>query len=252
MTPNGKELIVGPKFERKSSECIDMETGIRKPFSLMKSGKKVSLRRLCISPDGQFVAFRGHGGDIYIMDTKTKEFVKDFSMNDQCRSVCFSADSRNLLSHGEGGQCYIWDVKASKLVTKFYDEGTIFANVLAVSPNQQFLATGSEAGVVNLYDYRSAMMSNDSNSVQPLKSFMNLTTGIRSITFNHSSELMAFSSIKKPNCVKIAHVASRSVFSNFPPKEPLERVGEVRFSPSSGFLALGGNAHSIPVCLTCI
>ena len=60
-------------------------------LSLVKSGKKVSLGRLCIlyviSPDGQFLAFRGHGEDIYIMDTKTKEFVQDFSMNDQCRSI---------------------------------------------------------------------------------------------------------------------------------------------------------------------
>ena len=249
LTPDGKELILGPKFYIKSANSIDMETGIVSTFSLVKGGEKIGLRRLCMSQDGKFLACKADHGQLYVMDVKTKEFIQSFQMNDEVEALCFSSDCQNLISHGAGGQCYIWSLKGSKLVNKFYDEGTVVGVAVAASPNEQFLATGSESGVVNLYDYDTVLKN---ENPQPLKSFMNLTTSVSAVTFNHSSELMAFCSMGKTNSVKIAHVASRSVFANFPfHQESYGRVAEVRFSPSSGFFALGGNIPVVPLFRLC-
>ena len=57
-----------------------------------------------------------------------------------------------------------------------------------MSPNGQFVACGSESGIVNVYE-RSECMS--SPSPKPLKSVMNLTTSVDSLQFN--STRLAFS-----------------------------------------------------------
>jgi U3 small nucleolar RNA-associated protein 18 len=250
ITPDGKELLLGTKFPYSSSTSIDMETGKTRTFSTVKNLQDIGLRRLCISADGRLLACKGDRGSIFIMDNQNKEFIREVNMNDECEDLSFTPDSQSLITHGVGGQCYIWDIKSSKLIHKFYDEGVVVGTSIAISPNQQFLATGSEAGVVNLYDYKSVLNSGE-DPVTPLKSFMNLTTAVTRMKFNHSSELLAFCSTGKVNSVKVAHVSSRSVFSNFPLNESYGRVNDVNFSPTSGFLAFSGSYPEVSLFRLC-
>lgn len=117
---------------------------------------------------------------------------------------------------------------------------------MSLSPNGQLLATGSKMGTVNLFHVNKAgaMMIDDA----PFKTMMHLTTAVTSLEFNHSSELLAYSSKWKKNGLKLAHIPSYSAYKNFPGVAPgvLKYPFSLKFSHHSEFLALGndeGKAH---------
>ena len=60
--------------------------------------------------------------------------------------------------------------------------------------------------------------------------------------FNPSSEILAFSSEMKENALKLAHIPSLTVYSNFPSWNfNLKRVNCLDFSLNGGYLAVGNN-----------
>ena len=77
---------------------------------------------------------------------------------------------------------YVWDMSTCDCVHRFIDDGCIVGHTLAVAPNGQFFACGSDSGVVNIYD--DSCLQKD--RPVPVKSVMNLTTSVSSLTFNHS------------------------------------------------------------------
>ena len=102
---------------------------------------------------------------------------------------------------------------------------------------------------------------------KPLRSVLSLTTGVDGMCFNHSGEVLALSSSKKKNALKLVrtwllpglmwwcvgchvlrtlllqvHVQSLSVFSNWPSmKTSLRYVSAMDFSPTSCYLAVGND-----------
>lgn len=125
---------------------------------------------------------------------------------------------------------------------KFTDEGCLQGTTLGVSSSNQFLATGSAQGVVNLYGMEDVLQS---KLPKPRKTILNLTTAITDLKFNSSSEMLAFSSVEIQNSVKLFHLGSGTVFSNFPNFETkMGHVNVLNFSPSTGYVAFG-NRKSI-------
>merc|ERR1712127_530874 len=96
------------------------------------------------------------------------------------------------------------------------------------------MAVGAESGVVNLYDDRgSTPLSSQrgrslalaSTNRAPLKSIMNLTTSADNLQFNHDGSILAMSSKREANGLKLLHVPTATVFSNWPTsKTPLKYV----------------------------
>ena len=77
---------------------------------------------------------------------------------------------------------YVWDMTTRDCVHRFNDEGCIVGQTLAVSPDGQLFACGSDSGVVNIYDDGCLQRERP----HPVKSVMNLTTSISSLAFNHT------------------------------------------------------------------
>ena len=83
---------------------------------------------------------------------------------------------------------------------------------------------GSESGVVNLYTekYSRTSLYGGSNSGvglnaterNPLKSIMNLTTSADSLKFNADGQILALSTRRETNGLKLLHVPTQTVFSN--------------------------------------
>jgi U3 small nucleolar RNA-associated protein 18 len=110
---------------------------------------------------------------------------------------------------------------------------------LAPSPNGRLIAAGADSGVVTLYG---SVDAHSSASPEPIKEFLNLRTAITDMRFNATSELLAFSSKYVKSSLRVAHVRSRTVFSNWPTsKTPLNYVQCCAFSPRSGYLAMGND-----------
>lgn len=59
---------------------------------------------------------------------------------------------------GSDGVVHTWDMRMRRCIARELDEGSFCSTALAVSPNSQLYATGSKAGVVNIYkrSHRSA------------------------------------------------------------------------------------------------
>ena len=130
---------------------------------------------------------------------------------------------------------FSWDVNSRKCIERFSNnDGTITAS-LAVS--SKTLAVGAESGVVNLYSEHSS-----SSNKTAMKSIMNLHTKADAVRFNHDGQILAMSTRREKDGLKLLHVPSKTVFSNWPTsKTPLKYVWSMDFSPQSKFFAVGND-----------
>ncbi|KXS11066.1 WD40 repeat-like protein [Gonapodya prolifera JEL478] len=185
------------------------------------------------------VAFLGKDGHVDLVDGRTKQWVGDLKMNGSVVAAEFSADGKRVFSIGGDGVVYVWDVGSRRCMHTFVDEGTIKPTTIAVSPNDQILATGNTMGIVNVYNLATAMSS---QRPKPLKAVGNLTTSISALTFNATSEMLAISSRAKKDALRLLHVPTRTVFQNWPTAgTPLGHVTCHEFSPGGGYISIGNS-----------
>lgn len=168
------------------------------------------------------------------------------------------------LPPGGDGVVYTWDLRSQRCLQQQRDEGAIDCTALALSPDGSYLATGGTAGVVNLYRRSAGLVAPIDADLEgtgsgfgssgaaaagfgvqpasptPLKALMNLTTAIDSLSFSHDSQMLLMGSRMKKDALRIVHLPSLSVFSNWPTtRSPLQYVHCAGFSPHSGFLGIG-------------
>lgn len=72
----------------------------------------------------------------------------------------------------------------------------VYTSSMRADMYQNYVAVGSESGVVSLYDYTSPVSGRVASKPTPnlLKSVMNLTTKITTVKFHPSGQLMAIAS----------------------------------------------------------
>ena len=73
---------------------------------------------------------------------------------------------------------------------------------------------------------------------KPRKTLQNLLTTVRDVEFNRTGELMAFATGETANGVRVAHVPTMNVFSNFPAAAAIAKPRSIAFSPFSGYFAV--------------
>lgn len=210
--------------------------------------KERSLEKFTASRDGRLIAFVGNDGYVILVDGKTRQWVGDLKMNGSVRTVEFGKDGEHLLGSGSDGDVYRWHIGSRRCVERFRNEDGTITSSLASSDN--FLAVGSESGVVNLYDDRHSLSSTQgsrglalaSADRAPLKSIMNLTTSADRLAFNHDGSILAMLTQRERNGLKLLHVPTATVFSNWPTsKTPLKYAWSMDFSPGSRYLAVGND-----------
>jgi len=232
----GNQFLVGSKFH-PHFYVYDMIAGQSIKVPWKSKTAEHNTAKFDVSPDGKLISFIGRFGYIHLISAKSKEIVKTMKMNDWCSSIRFSKDGGTLYSSGEGGEVYIWDIRSHDCLHKFQDEGCVVGTSLDVSSHH--LATGSSAGVVNIYSLPSLTQS---TSPQPDKAIMNLTTQIDHLRFNQNGEMLAMSSINKDGAIKLLHMQSLTVYKNFPGQfKHLNKVNSLGWSPGGGYFAVGNN-----------
>eukprot|EP00540_Astrosyne_radiata_P000586 CAMPEP_0116866336 /NCGR_PEP_ID=MMETSP0418-20121206/25965_1 /TAXON_ID=1158023 /ORGANISM="Astrosyne radiata, Strain 13vi08-1A" /LENGTH=545 /DNA_ID=CAMNT_0004501945 /DNA_START=80 /DNA_END=1718 /DNA_ORIENTATION=- len=201
---------------------------------IMGRGER-SLERFAASPDGRTIAFVGNDGYIILVDVKSRQWIADLKMSGSVRAVTFTPDSEQVLSSGSDGDVYRWDLRTHRCVERFANEDGTITSTLSAS--RKHVAVGAESGVVNLYP--------DTKSEEdrvPLKSIMHLQTSADNTCFNHDGQILALSTQRERHGLKLLHVPSATIFSNWPTsKTPLNYVWSMDFSPSSRFLAIGND-----------
>ncbi|KAL2342046.1 hypothetical protein Fmac_009986 [Flemingia macrophylla] len=238
--PDGSQVILSGR--RKFFYCFDLVKATVDRIGPLVGREEKSLEVFEVSPDSQMIAFTGNEGYILLVSTKTKQLVGTLKMNGTIRSLAFAEGGQQLLSGGGDGQVYHWDLRTMTCMHKGVDEGCINGTALCTSPGGTHFAAGSDSGIVNVYNREEFL----GGKRKPVKTIENLTTKVDFMRFNHDSQILAICSSMKKSSLKLIHIPSYTVFSNWPPSNTtLHYPRCIDFSPGGGFMAVGNASGKV-------
>uniref|UniRef100_A0A1I7XV24 WD_REPEATS_REGION domain-containing protein n=1 Tax=Heterorhabditis bacteriophora TaxID=37862 RepID=A0A1I7XV24_HETBA len=191
----------------------DLVKGSVTQMRLPRSIPRQNVGRFSVSSDGSLLAMAGHSGQVYIISTASMEHVRSLSAPSGVTSLVFMpGTNKELWAMTECGQIAVWQLSSGD-IHSFCDEGTVRGTKICISRDGEYVACGSNTGIVNIYDVE---MARQKAEPSPLATISNLLTSCESIAFSHDCQITAMSSNVKKNQVKLAHMRSKTVFSNFP------------------------------------
>ncbi|KAK9280946.1 hypothetical protein L1049_003837 [Liquidambar formosana] len=238
--PDGSQVIVAGR--RKFFYSFDLVKAKVDKIGPLTGREEKSLEFFEVSPDSSTIAFVGNEGYILLVSSKTKELIGTLKMNGTVRSLAFADGGRQLLSSGGDGHVYHWDLRTRACFHKAVDEGCINGTALSTSPSGNLFAAGSDSGIVNIYNREEFL----GGKRKPIKTIENLTTKVDLLKFNNDAQILAVSSSMKKNSLKLIHIPSFTVFSNWPaPNKTLQHPLCLDFSPGGGFMAVGNAAGKV-------
>lgn len=236
----GNEIVMSGR--RKFFYTYDLQEGKVRKIHEIQGRKERSLENMFVSPDSKYVVFTGESGSLIMVSNKTKQWVNTLKMNGSARAVTFMDDGQKMLTSGSDGKVYVWDLRMNKCMHVFTDEGCVKSTSLAVSANGDYIACGSDSGVVNVYDQSCLTKT----SPKPIKAVMNLTTEISHLEFHPKSQILGMASRNKKESFRMVHLPSTTVFSNWPTAgTPLGYVNSFGFSPGGGYTAIGNDKGKV-------
>ncbi|XP_011504992.1 PREDICTED: U3 small nucleolar RNA-associated protein 18 homolog [Ceratosolen solmsi marchali] len=232
----GSSILVG---SGKHAYCHSYDLMTGKTFKIPLPHGITNMKNFEVSPDGKLIAISGRFGEVYLLSSITKELIGMIQMNKKCQAFVFTPDSTKIITHGDSSELYTWDIGSRSCLNRAFDDGCLSGSSIAMSPNGQFVATGSKQGAVNLYDANSII---NERAPMPVKTVLNLVTSITKLKFNSSTEILAIASEKKETAFKMLHLPSFHVFSNFPTfNTTMFNPVDMDFSPASGYLSISNN-----------
>ncbi|XP_039272551.2 U3 small nucleolar RNA-associated protein 18 homolog [Styela clava] len=233
---SGEEILM-------TSSChwfysYDMISGKIIKIPNIKGTEDRSLTRFLVSPDGKHLVFISKYGHMHIVSSSTKELIRTIKVNGNVNDVTFSKEGQNIFAFGDEGIVTMWDIRSHSCFHSFYDEGCTNGTSLATSPNGKYVACGSRSGFVNVYDELCFSTENP----KPIGTIKNLRYPVDLLKYNPTSEILAMASSEAENALKLIHLPSHTVFSNFPGKKNnLKLPREIDFSPNSGYFMVGNH-----------
>ncbi|XP_050521118.1 U3 small nucleolar RNA-associated protein 18 homolog isoform X2 [Daktulosphaira vitifoliae] len=234
-TTDGYQFVVGSRSQR-NFYCYDLMEGRSMFIPVHHTIGVTKMDNFCMSPDGKIIASCGNFGDIHLFTSSSKEWITTLKMNGEVNALTFTSDGKRMYSFGDLGEIYEWDMINRLCVKKFMDDGCLQGTTLALSNDNQYLAAGSSSGVVNLYKLPCDVKP------KPEKTILNLVTAVTKLKFNKYSNILAMVSDHKNDAIKLLHVPSKTVFSNFPTTNSnVGKIASIDFSPNSGYIGLGNN-----------
>ncbi|KAM4691840.1 U3 small nucleolar RNA-associated protein 18 homolog [Rhinophrynus dorsalis] len=235
------EQVIATGLKSKLFYVYDMMGGSIIPVQRVRGLEEKCIQQFEVSPDGSVLLLNGSAGYLHLLSMKTKELIGSMKTNGKSIKAAFSPDSSKIFSNSDDGAVYIWDVESRRCLNRFNDDGSLCGTSIALSRDGRYVSCGSNSGVVNIYSHDDCLQ--DKNP-KPLKSIMNLVTAATSMIFNSKTEILAVASNKTNEAVKLVHIPSFSVFSNFPVQSKRQTIHTVRamdFSPQSGFFSIANN-----------
>ncbi|KAM7387635.1 hypothetical protein PAMA_009988 [Pampus argenteus] len=240
------ETVIATSLKNKMFYLYDMMEGRVAPVHAVRGLNEARVKEFSVCPDGGALLLTGTNGYLHLLTLKTKEVVCSMKINGNVSGVAFSHDGSKVFANSEEGEVYVWDMRSSRCVNRFTDDGCVKGTSIAASRNGRYLACGSQSGVVNVYSQEACL---NSTNPKPLKAVMNLLTSVTSLTFNPASEILAIASRAEDEAMRLLHLPSFTVFSNFPvsKRKIIYRASCLDFSPHSGFFALANNKGHAPL-----
>lgn len=240
------ETVIATSLKNKMFYLYDMMEGRVSPVHTIRGLNEARVKEFSVCPEGGALLLTGTNGYLHLLTLKTKEVVRSMKINGDVCGVAFSHDGSKVFANSEEGEVYVWDMRSSRCVHRFTDDGCVKGTSIATSRNGQYLACGSQSGVVNVYSQEACL---NSANPKPLKAVMNLLTSATALAFNPTSEILAIASRAEDEAVRLVHLPSLTVFSNFPvaKRKIVYRASCLDFSPHGGFFSLANNKGHAPL-----
>lgn len=250
-------------FDLGSCQCIKSPENLFTKSALSQSIKGTSLSRFSFSPQGQIVAFLGLRGSIQLVDWTnnigSSQVIGTLKSNTPIKSLSWNRNGTQLLTVGHNAEVSVWDMRMRKLMNTWTDHGGFNPTLITTSDKdcgkstgRSYTAIGSQTGIVNLYDDSDwCTDENEEDRIlgierQPLKTIENLTTSVSTMKFNPDAQILAIASDSKKDQLKLVHLPSATVFSNWPTAgTPLGHVSDVSFSSKSDMMAISNTKGTV-------
>ena len=232
----------------KQWATFDLHSGTVSTIPGVAGRNDKAFARVLPCPAGGVVAMVAESGAVLLLSAASKQLVATLQTGGahgkfatQCAT--FSADGAYLYASGEGSSVKVWDVRRRCCVHSWSDRGGLRCTALAASPDGELVAAGSDSGAVNVYRSADTLRHAKPNCT---KEYLNLTSAITTLDFHPTSELLCFASKYTKRGMRVAHVADKHVFANWPTgKSPLNYVQATAFAPHAGYMAIGNDQGKV-------
>lgn len=238
---------------------------VTRPLQTFKSAQKTT-EHFKISPCGRFIGLvssaRKDGGTVNVLSTSTLQWECSCRVDSDNGITDFDwwSDGNGFAVIGKSGEVSEYNVIERRVVARWHDDGGVGTTVLSIGgPDSRWMAIGSSSGIVNVYDRHApdfasifqANASNESSSgskpkgtitahPKPKRVLDQLTTPISHLVFSNDGQILIMASRWKRNALRIVHLASCTVYRNWPTeKTPLGRVASVAVSRDGEYIAVG-------------
>lgn len=227
---------------------------------------RAKFQPLDSSGQSRLLAIGGRRGAIHLLDWASSgggggSLISSLRQNSPLAGLDWdqsaSAEGRRLVSLSQEGTVSLWDVRNMRCEVIKRDVGLFGAQNISLSPNGSWAAVGSESGIVNMYDSErlashvsaTGSAATREYSIESNKSLGNLITATTTMKFNHDGQMLALASKNKKDALKMVHLPSLTVFSNWPTSgTPLGHVSDVAFSThGSQYVAVGNTRGRVLV-----
>ncbi|EEH59839.1 U3 small nucleolar rna-associated protein 18 [Micromonas pusilla CCMP1545] len=213
------------------------------------------------------LAFLGADGNVPLVSLKCRSRVGAVKMNGSVRCASFTPDGTQLTTSGGDGHIYLWDLRnQGRCVEQYAAEDGLAVTSLSCSPTGKQIFAGGISGALNIYGddglgtppKQTSVIFSETHLPQfaaqepmttdiqvatkrdPIRSILNLTTEVDNLSFSNDAQLLAFSSRLDRDALRLLHVPTRTIFSNWPSsKTPLHYVWSTCFSPAGDYFAVG-------------
>ncbi|CAI5760374.1 unnamed protein product [Candida verbasci] len=244
-SPLKDETIIYVAGRRKYMNKINFNNGDIEKISRLFGHEKTqkSFESFKISKFGNYIGLIGNNGWCNILNGKTGQWINGFKIEGTIIDFDFTNDEKIIIIVNTYGEVTEFDLENNKVLRKWQDDGGIGITKLKIGGvKNKWIAIGSNNGMVNVYDRNNIT----SDRPKPIKTIENLITSISDLSFNNDGQLLCISSRAKRDALKLVHLPSCSVYSNWPTSgTPLGKVTSVCFSPNNEMLAIGNESGKV-------
>lgn len=243
--PDGTRVFAGGR--RKYMYIWDIQTGSIEKINRMYGHQQTqtSMERFVISPDGKYLGLFGNNGWMNVLSAHNGQWITGAKVEGKIAGIVWNKDETVTIA-ASSGDIWNWDVRARGFSQRWRDvSGT---GITSIAQTDRWTAVGSSSGIVNIYDRTNVRVGIKGSDLEPdplQPNFVidNLVTSISNLEFNSDGQILALSSPNLRDALRLVHVPSFTVFSNWPTSStPLGRVTSLAFSPNSQMFAVGNEA----------
>lgn len=232
-SPDGTQAILTGR--RKFFFVHDLVSGKSQKIIGIRGRDEKSFENSYISPCNKYMVVLGRDGYIILLSMLTKQWSANLKINGQVTCIAFS--KHYIFALGSDCEVYQFDLESHECLHRFVDHGCIKPTHLAISPDSNWIATGSSTGIVNLYAMTTALAS---STPEPVKAIMNLVAPITTLKFHPCSLMLVMSAKEIKDSLRIFHIPTLRVVKNWPTATtPLGYVSDFDISSDGKLLAIG-------------